>query len=91
MEGWQVIASVLSVLVPILLFLWHIYSRLDSKIDTSARSVDGKIDTLANSHNSLAREFSELRGEIRTRFGILDQERVNKALEEIQRTGKAGG
>lgn len=90
MQGWQVIASVLSVLVPILLFLWHIYSKLDGKIDSSATSQSNKIDSLAESHHSLAREFSELRGEIRTRFGILDQERVNKALEEIHRAGKGG-
>ena len=40
------------------LFMWRITDRLDRKIDG-----------LAKDHQALARELSELRGEIRGRFG----------------------
>ena len=39
-------------------FMWRITDRLDRKIDG-----------LAKDHQALARELSELRGEIRGRFG----------------------
>ena len=42
------------------LFIWRVTDRLDRKIDT-----------LAQDHQSLARELSELRGEIRGRLGDL--------------------
>ena len=41
------------------LFMWRITDRLDRKIDG-----------LAKDHQALARELSELRGEIRGRFGM---------------------
>ena len=40
------------------LFMWRVTDRLDRKIDG-----------LAKDHQALARELSELRGEIRGRFG----------------------
>ena len=49
----------LSVGVALAVLIWRVYANQDRKIDT-----------LAASHNALAREFSELRGEIKARFSM---------------------
>ena len=52
------ILTMLGVGVALGLFIWRVTDRLDRKIDA-----------LAKDHQSLARELSELRGEIRGRLG----------------------
>ncbi len=52
------ILTMLGVGVALGLFIWRVTDRLDRKIDA-----------LAKDHRSLARELSELRGEIRGRLG----------------------
>jgi len=44
------------------LFMWKVMWRVTDRLDR-------KIDGLAKDHQALARELSELRGEIRGRFG----------------------
>lgn len=50
-------------------------------IVTEQRALRGKIDTLASEHNHLAREFSELTGEVRARFGIEGTKKIMAASE----------
>ncbi len=50
-------------------------------IVTEQRALRGKIDALASEHNHLAREFSELKGEVRARFGIEDTKKIMAASE----------
>ena len=52
------ILTMLGVGIALGLFIWRVTDRLDRKIDA-----------LAKDHQSLARELSELRGEIRGRLG----------------------
>ena len=52
------ILTMLGVGIALGLFIWRVTDRLDRKIDA-----------LAKDHQSLARELSELRGEIRGRHG----------------------
>ncbi len=52
------ILTMLGVGIALGLFIWRVTDRLDRKIDA-----------LAKDHQSLARELSELRGEIRGRMG----------------------
>lgn len=54
------------------LFVWRVSARLDRRIDRlEARfdsrldRIDGRIDGLVKQLHAMAREFSELRGEIR--------------------------
>ena len=54
------ILTMLGVGVALGLFIWRVTDRLDRKIDA-----------LGKDHQSLARELSELRGEIRGRLGDL--------------------
>ena len=47
------------------LFMWKVTDRLDRKID----GLENRLDGLAKEQQAFARELSELRGEIRGRFG----------------------
>ena len=50
--------------------IWRVYANQDRKIDT-----------LAASHNALAREFSELRGEIKARFSMQDKKQSQEVID----------
>jgi len=47
------------------LFMWRVTDRLDRKID----GLENRLDGLAKEQRAFARELSELKGEIRGRFG----------------------
>ena len=57
------IVTMLGVGVALALFMWQVTNRLDRRMDR----LEGRIDGVARDLQSLAREFSELRGEIRGR------------------------
>lgn len=48
------------------LFIWRAAARLDGRIDRLETRLDFRIDGLQKELHDLAREFSELRGEIRS-------------------------
>ena len=57
--GYINLASIAAVGV----FIWQMMVRMEDRLDR-------KIDALAKDHQNLARELSELRGEIRGRFDL---------------------
>ena len=68
------IVTMLSVGGTLALLILGIFALLDRRIDRLENSfvrLEGKVDGLAGDHQSLARELSELRGEIRGRLGDL--------------------
>ena len=74
MEPWQlfsVIASVVIAGAAVLTLLLRATGKLDAKIGD-----------LAKENNSLAREFSELRGAINERFKIQDRQAVTLKIDE---------
>ena len=68
------IVTMLSVGGTLALLILGIFALLDRRIDRLENNVvrlEGKVDVLATDHQSLARELSELRGEIRGCLGEL--------------------
>ena len=66
------IVTMLGVGSTLALFILGVFALLDRRVDRLQNSVvrlEGKVDGLAKDHRSLARELSELRGEIRGRLG----------------------
>ena len=57
------IITMLGVGVALALFMWQVTNRLDRRIDR----LEGRVEGVARDLQSLAREFSEMRGEIRGR------------------------
>lgn len=69
------VLSSIGVLVSVLSLGWKVYVKIDNKIDT-------KIDKLADAHNNLANELSELRGSLLERFRLRSNQQLLDALDE---------
>ncbi|MCY4058985.1 MAG: hypothetical protein OXG44_13365 [Gammaproteobacteria bacterium] len=52
-------------------FLWQVFSRRFDAVDAKFDKLDAKVGDLAKDHQSLARELSEFRGEMRGRLDAL--------------------
>ena len=59
------ILTIIGVGIALGLFIWRATARLDGRIDRLETRLDLRIDGLQTEMHDLAREFSELRGEIR--------------------------
>ena len=72
MENWHV--GILTVVATCTVggMVWKLYGKLDEKIEK-----------LAASQNTLAREFAELRGELRGTFGQQSDDQHDKIFQEI--------
>ena len=52
-------------------FIWQVFSRRFDAVDTKFDKLEAKVEDLAKDHQSLARELSEFRGEMRGRLDAL--------------------
>jgi len=52
-------------------FLWQVFNRRFDAVDAKFDKLEMKVEDLANDHQSLARELSEFRGEMRGRLDAL--------------------
>lgn len=52
-------------------FLWQVFSRRFDAVDAKFDKLEAKVEDLAKDHQSLARELSEFRGEVRGRLDAL--------------------
>ncbi|MDE0659236.1 MAG: hypothetical protein OXI79_06245 [Gammaproteobacteria bacterium] len=52
-------------------FIWQVFSRRFDAVDAKFDKLEAKVEDLANDHQSLARELSEFRGEMRGRLDAL--------------------
>ena len=57
--------TIIGVGIALGLFIWRVAARLDGRIDRLEGRLDLRIDGLQKELHDFAREFSELRGEIR--------------------------
>ena len=75
--------GILGVGVALAVLIWRVHSNLDSKITSQGSTLDSKTTAAADAHASLAREFSELRGEIRARFAIEDAHQSKELVDAL--------
>ncbi|MDE0191326.1 MAG: hypothetical protein OXQ90_08200 [Gammaproteobacteria bacterium] len=61
----------ITAVVAIGVFLWQVFSRRFDAVDAKFDKLDAKVGDLAKDHQSLARELSEFRGEMRGRLDAL--------------------
>ena len=65
--------TILGVGVAVAALNWRVVSHamtgLETRLNKRMDRFDGRLDDLSKDHQNLARELSELRGEIRGRFG----------------------
>ncbi len=59
------ILTIIGVGIALGLFIWRVTARLDGRIDRLETRLNLRIDGLQKEMHDIAREFSELRGEIR--------------------------
>ncbi|MCY3620280.1 MAG: hypothetical protein OXH68_01045 [Gammaproteobacteria bacterium] len=52
-------------------FIWQVFSRRFDAVDAKFDKLEAKVEDLAKDHQSLARELSEFRGEMRGRLDAL--------------------
>ncbi|MXY17643.1 MAG: hypothetical protein F4Y57_11760 [Acidobacteria bacterium] len=52
-------------------FIWQVFSRRFDAVDHKFHKLEAKVEDLAKDHQSLARELSEFRGEMRGRLDAL--------------------
>ena len=71
--------QLLGVAIAILLALWRIYAKLDDQI--------GK---LSEANQSLGREFSDLKGEIKTKFALQDKQSFQEIIDDLVKKDVAG-
>ncbi len=83
MQVEQSTLEILGALATILFALWRFYAKLEGKIDSEVSRLQGRIDSQNDARNNLAKEFSELRGEIRARFALQDRQDVQDALQQL--------
>lgn len=86
METWQLVSVITSVILAgaaVLGLLWKAMNQLDTKIGA-------RIDKLVDENHSLGREFSELKGEIRTRFAMQDKESFQEIVDTFIRKTMGG-
>ena len=57
--------TIIGVGIALGLYIWRVAARLDGRIDRLEGRLDLRIDGLQKELHDFAREFSELRGEIR--------------------------
>ena len=61
----------ITAVVAIGVFLWQVFSRRFDAVDAKFDKLEAKVEDLAKDHQSLARELSEFRGEMRGRLDAL--------------------
>ena len=81
MEAWQLV----SIIVAPILSAIAVVIALSRIVGSAYGRLDTKIDDLAKLHHGLAGDFKELRGEIRTRFGLVDQERADRMIDALKK------
>lgn len=69
--------------VALAVLIWRVSVKLDDKIGGLETKLDAKITSLTGSHNQLAREFSELRGAINTRFSMQDKKQFQEVVNHV--------
>ena len=86
-EVWQALFAAVGLLLSgvalVWLIVWRFFVWSDGKTSERFETMSSDIGNLRVESTRLAREFSDLRGEIRTRFALQDQKGLQESIKKV--------